>query len=80
MKRILVIDALNAFVRAYSADPSTTPQQIPVGGVRGFLKILQKMIRITGPDRVFIMWDGEGGSQKRKVCLRNINRGVIRLH
>ena len=75
MKRILIIDALNAFVRAYSADPSVTPQQIPVGGVRGFLKILQKMVRITAPDRVFICWDGEGGSQKRKRVFKDYKQG-----
>jgi DNA polymerase-1 len=74
-KRILIIDALNAFVRAYSADPSTTPQQIPVGGVRGFLKILQKMVRITAPDRVFICWDGEGGSKKRKRAFKDYKQG-----
>jgi 5'-3' exonuclease len=74
-KRILIIDALNAFVRAYSADPSRTPQQIPVGGVRGFLKILQKMIRITAPDRIFICWDGEGGSQKRKSMFKEYKQG-----
>jgi 5'-3' exonuclease len=75
MKRILIVDFLNAFVRAYSADPSRTPQQIPVGGVRGFLKILQKMIRITGPDRVFICYDGEGGSQKRKSMFKEYKQG-----
>ena len=74
-KRILIIDALNAFVRAYSADPSRTPQQVPVGGVRAFLKILQKMIRITAPDRVFICWDGEGGSQKRKSMFKEYKQG-----
>jgi 5'-3' exonuclease len=75
MKRILIIDALNAFVRAYSADPSLTPQQIPVGGVRGFLKILQKMARITAPDRIFICWDGAGGSQKRKRVFKDYKQG-----
>jgi 5'-3' exonuclease len=74
-KRILIIDGLNAFVRAYSADPSRTPQQVPVGGVRGFLKILQKMIRITDPDRIFICWDGEGGSQKRKSMFKEYKQG-----
>ena len=74
-KRILIIDGLNAFIRSYSADPSVTPQQIPVGGVRGFLKILQKMIRITGPDRVFIAWDGAGGSQKRKSMFKEYKQG-----
>jgi DNA polymerase-1 len=75
MKRILIIDSLNAFVRAYSADPSVTPKNIPVGGVRGYLKILQKMLRTTNPDKVFICWDGEGGSKKRKNMFEGYKAG-----
>lgn len=75
MKRLLIVDALNMMIRSYSADPSTTPQQIPVGGVRGFLKSMQKMLRITNPDRVFIVWDGEGGSKKRKNMYEGYKAG-----
>lgn len=75
MKRILLIDGLNAFLRALMSDPCITPAGIPVGGVRGFLKILQKMIRITDPDRIFILWDGEGGSKKRKRMFKEYKAG-----
>jgi len=75
MKRILVIDSLNAFVRAYSADPTVNPKGIPIGGFRGYLKILQKMLRLTKPDRVIICWDGEGGSKKRKNMFEGYKAG-----
>jgi DNA polymerase-1 len=75
MKRILIIDSLNAFVRAYSADPTVTPKGVPVGGVRGYLKILQKMLRLTNPDKVVIAWDGEGGSSKRKNMFEGYKAG-----
>jgi DNA polymerase-1 len=75
MKRILVIDSLNAFVRAYSADPTVTPKGVPVGGVRGYLKILQKMVRVTNPDKIIICWDGEGGSKKRKNMFEGYKAG-----
>jgi DNA polymerase-1 len=75
MKRILIVDFLNAFVRAYSADPTVTPKGIPVGGIRGYLKILQKMVRVTNPDKIIICHDGEGGSQKRKNMFEGYKSG-----
>ena len=42
MKRLLVIDALNMYFRAYIVDPSLSTNGQPIGGVKGFLKILQK--------------------------------------
>lgn len=74
-KRILIVDHLNMLIRALIADPSVTPKNIPVGGVRGYLKILQKMVRITAPDRIFICHDGEGGSKKRKRIFKDYKQG-----
>ena len=67
MKRLLIIDALNMYFRAYIVDPSVSTNGQPIGGVKGFLKILQKLVRETKPDEIVICWDGEGGSQKRKA-------------
>lgn len=75
MKRILVIDSLNAFVRAYSADPTVSPKGARIGGFRGYLKILQKLLRVTNPDKVIICWDGEGGSKKRKKMFEGYKAG-----
>ena len=54
------------FFRAYIVDPSVSVNGDPIGGMKGYLKILQKLLRETKPDKVIICWDGPGGSQKRK--------------
>jgi len=83
MKRALIIDALNMYFRAYIVDPSrSTAGGQPIGGVKGFLKILQKLMRETNPDKVIICWDGPGGSQKRKKMAKGYKEGrkPIRLN
>jgi len=80
--RILIIDALNMYFRAYIVDPSLSTNGQPIGGTKGFLKILQKLIRETKPDQVIIAWDGAGGSQRRKAVDKNYKEGrkPIRLN
>ena len=82
MKRLLVIDALNMYFRAYIVDPSLSTNGQPIGGLKGFLKILQKLIRETSPDAVVICWDGAGGSRRRKAKNKNYKAGrsPIRLN
>ena len=67
MKRVLVIDALNMFLRAFIVDPSLSNHGQPIGGIKGSIKILQKLVRITKPNEIVICWDGPNGSQKRKI-------------
>ena len=74
-KRLLVIDSLNMFFRAYIVDPSVSVNGEPIGGMKGYLKILQKLIRETKPDEVVICWDGPGGSQKRKQMVKGYKAG-----
>ena len=66
MKRVLVIDALNMFLRAFIVDPSLSLNGQPIGGIKGSMKILQKLVRMTKPNEIVICWDGPNGSQKRK--------------
>ena len=82
MKRLLIIDGLNAYLRAYIVDPSLSTNGQPIGGVKGFLKIIQKLIREINPDSVFIAWDGPNGSKKRKIMDKNYKEGrkPIRLN
>ena len=42
MKRVMIIDALNAYLRAYIVDPSLSSNGQPIGGIKGFLKDLAK--------------------------------------
>jgi DNA polymerase-1 len=81
-KRVLIIDGNNNFIRAYIMDPSLSNSGQPIGGVKGFLKILQKLCKETKPNRVVICWDGQGGSAKRKSMNKNYKDGrkPIRLN
>jgi len=80
MKKILIIDALNMFFRCYARDPSINLQGNPSGGCVGFLKSLQKSIRLTKPDDVVIVWDGGGGSRKRRLINKNYKSGRKVVH
>lgn len=81
-KRLMIIDALNAYFRAYIVDPSLSVNGEPIGGYKGFIKILQKLCRELKPDEVIIAWDGAGGSQKRRNTNKNYKEGrkPIRLN
>jgi len=82
MKRLVVIDALNAYFRAYIANKSISANGQPIGGYKGFIGILQKLCREMRPDEIIIAWDGAGGSAKRKSVNKNYKEGrkPIRLH
>ena len=81
-KRVLVIDALNMYFRAYIVDPSLSTNGQPIGGLKGFLKILQKLCRETNPDEIVVCWDGAGGSSRRKSTVKEYKAGrkPIRLN
>lgn len=81
-KRVLIIDGNNNYFRAYIVDPSVSTNGQPIGGITGFLKILQKLVRETNPNRIVICWDGKGGSSKRKLMNKNYKDGrkPIRLN
>ena len=71
----MIIDALNAYLRAYIVDPSLSMGGNPIGGIKGFFKILQKLVREIKPDESLIIWDGPNGSKKRKAIDKNYKAG-----
>ena len=74
-KRVIIIDALNMFLRSYTVIPSMNPQGLPNGGTIGFIKSLQKLCRDFRPHEVVICWDGHGGSEKRRQMNKNYKAG-----
>jgi len=74
-KRVMIIDALNAYLRAYIVNPSLSLGGVPIGGIKGFFKILQKLVREINPDEILIIWDGPNGSSKRKAINKNYKAG-----
>ena len=63
---IMVFDGLNTFIRAFGATPSTNEDGDHVGGITGFLFSIGKAIRDFKPSRCIIVFDGRGGSSRRK--------------
>jgi len=81
-KRVLIIDQLNLFFRNYIVNPSLSTDGMPIGGLRGCIQSLQKVVRESKPDMIVICWDGEGGSKKRKLLKKDYKSGrkPIRLN
>ncbi len=74
-KRVLIVDALNMFIRAYIVDPSLSTNGDPIGGIKGTIKIMQTLTRLTSPDQIVVVWDGPNGSNKRKAIDKNYKEG-----
>ena len=75
MKRLLIIDGMNCFVRNYVVSPQLDIEGKPIGGLTGFLRSIQKEIRRAKPDRVVVAWEGPGGSQARREKNKNYKLG-----
>jgi DNA polymerase-1 len=75
MKRLLIIDGQNMFIRNYVMSPQLDANGNPIGGLTGFLRSLQKEIRRAKPDRVVVAWEGPGGSQARREKNKNYKVG-----
>ena len=75
MKRLLIIDGQNMFIRNYVMSPQLDINGNPIGGLTGFMRSLQKEVRRAKPDRVVVCWEGPGGSQKRREKNKNYKLG-----
>ena len=64
--RVLIVDGLNTFIRAYAASPTTNVNGDHIGGISGFLLSVGHAIKAINPTRVIITFDGKDGSAKRR--------------
>lgn len=65
-KDVLIVDGMNAFLRCYMAMPTMNDNGEHVGGIAGCLKSIGNAIKMFSPDRCIIVFDGVGGSLKRR--------------
>ena len=68
---LLIIDGLNTFIRVFSAVPALNDDGMHIGGVTGFLRSIAAVIRKHKPTRCVIVFDGKGGSVRRKRMYPN---------
>lgn len=78
---LLLIDAMNVFIRNYCKSGMMDADGRRVGGVIGSLVSIRKMIRDFKASNALVIWDGEGGSQRRKAIFSEYKAGrSIRLN
>lgn len=63
---VLIIDGTNTFLRVFSRVPALNENGDHVGGVVGFLRSVGALIRKELPTRCIVVFDGVGGSQRRR--------------
>ena len=64
--RVLIVDGLNTFIRAFAVNPAINDDGLHIGGMMGFLKSLRYTSDILKPSRVIIVFDGKNGSGRRQ--------------
>ena len=72
---ILLVDGLNTYIRSFMAIPSLNEDGLHTGGIAGFLKSIGYAIKLLSPTRVIIVFDGKGGSQKRRKIYPGYKNG-----
>ena len=69
--RVLIIDGLNLYLRTFAVNGMLNDRGVPIGGMMGFMKSLAYAIRETNPTRLMVIYDGAGGSQRRRKMSSN---------
>ena len=73
--RVLIIDGMNTFIRSFAAIPTMDENGNHIGGVTGFLKSVGYVIRKFKPSRVYVIFDGKGGSKRRREIYPDYKSG-----
>lgn len=80
---ILLVDGNNLFLRAWNANPAMDENGNHTGGIIGSLKSLGYAIKLLAPTRCVVVFDGVGGSFKRRKIFpeyKEHRKGKIRLN
>ena len=64
---VLIIDALNLFMRHFIANPTMSSLGHHAGGIVGFLKAVRLLADRTDPSDVIVIWEGGGSSRRRNM-------------
>lgn len=67
MKKVLIVDAYNLFIRHYVAHPAMSNNGEQIGGVVGFFYSVSNLTERFRPDEVVIVWEGGGSNKKRGI-------------
>jgi DNA polymerase-1 len=65
-QKVLLVDAMNTFLRSFAVINHINPKGNHIGGLTGFLKSMGYAIKHTNPTRVIIVFEGAGSTQNKK--------------
>lgn len=78
---LVVIDGHNTLIRNYVRSPYMTADGERAGGTTGMVVSVRKLINDLSASNVIVVWDGEGGSQRRKSIASEYKAGrTVRLN
>ncbi len=77
---VLLIDGLNTFIRVFSAIPTSNEDGVHIGGIVGFLRSIGYTINMVRPTRTIIVFDGKGGSNRRRKIYPQYKMGRKMSH
>ena len=73
--KILIVDGLNTFIRSFAVNPTRNQNGIHIGGIGGCLKSMGAAIKRFNPTRCIVVFDGKGGSKRRKQIFGDYKSG-----
>jgi len=74
-EKVLIVDMLNMYVRNFSAFAMSNDNGELVSGIYGSLASIRSQIEIHQPHYVFIAWEGEKSSERRRKTLTEYKEG-----
>lgn len=79
--RVLLVDSLNTFMRAFAVIRHVNPNLVPIGGLTGYLRSVGHAIELVRPTRVVLVFDGKGSSTNKRYIYPEYkaNRGINRI-
>lgn len=78
---LVLIDGHNMFIRSYVRSPYMDSNGQRAGGTVGMIASVRKVINDFRPSNVLVVWDGEGGSQRRRSIYGEYKAGrKVRLN
>ncbi len=77
----VVIDGHNTFIRNYVRSPYMNTNGERAGGTTGMVISVRKLIQDLQASNVLVVWDGEGGSQRRRSIYGEYKAGrTVRMN
>lgn len=74
-ERVLLVDGTNLFIRSFSANPKLDHNGNHIGGTTGTLRTIAMLCERYRFTRVVMVFDGRGGSTRRKKVLPEYKSG-----